>query len=422
MKKARLWVCAFALVLALCAGASAENMVSVAELYDQAQAMGGRWTQTFDTENGIVQIDAPIFVPDIEAMPVLTLEGAKISRELYEQVVAGKKPEKASKRAIKYELEMDGVRRQVFLGYETDELKGYDAISELSLRRGGYISPDDDRWEVAEPVTYHYPWMLDLDQPCLRGNALTVNEAMQLWTADIAMCYPGEEFVLQPKVIDACGSMLSDETGKSKAYKRDGYFKITAEQVVDGVPLFGGIINQYGDSPYAYSRHASYKKTSVQEAQWMYKKYGVGVSSVIGYAGLSGTYSRFADGENTSTTTVLARTRSVEIADVPLAPLDRVLAALEKEIKSGNIRRLESVRLGYVLYSNPEMTDHAWAIPRWVVNVLYKRDYDGSEKASPWVCHNEFLIDSQSGELIIFGTGDKATFSVPKMKTWDDVR
>ena len=29
------------------------------------------------------------------------------------------------------------------------------------------------------------------------------------------------------------------------------------------------------------------------------------------------------------------------------------------------------MRLGYILDADPEMTDHAWAIPRWTVDALY---------------------------------------------------
>lgn len=86
MKK---WICAaLAMVMLLgCAGAVAQEYVSIQEVYDQAQAMGGWWKETFDTPNGKVMIDAPIIVPDVEKMPVLTVEGAKISKEKYEQVI-----------------------------------------------------------------------------------------------------------------------------------------------------------------------------------------------------------------------------------------------------------------------------------------------------------------------------------------------
>ena len=77
----------FALILSVlllvCSVASAQEYVSVAELYEQAQAMNGWWKETFDTPNGEMIVDVPIIVPDVDAMPVLTLEKAKISEEMF---------------------------------------------------------------------------------------------------------------------------------------------------------------------------------------------------------------------------------------------------------------------------------------------------------------------------------------------------
>lgn len=70
------------LLVLVCMGASAQDYVSVTELYEQAQAMGGVWQESFDAPNGQVTVDAPIIVPNVETMPVLTMEGAKISEEL----------------------------------------------------------------------------------------------------------------------------------------------------------------------------------------------------------------------------------------------------------------------------------------------------------------------------------------------------
>lgn len=83
------------LLVLVCLGASAQDYVSVTELYEQAQAMGGVWQESFDAPNGQVTVDAPIIVPNVETMPVLTMEGAKISEELYHRIIPrqeGRKP------------------------------------------------------------------------------------------------------------------------------------------------------------------------------------------------------------------------------------------------------------------------------------------------------------------------------------------
>lgn len=149
------------------------------------------------------------------------------------------------------------------------------------------------------------------------------------------------------------------------------------------------------------------------------------------------TEGRFASEKSYRTITWLAKVRTVERADVPLAPLEAVLAQVREEIAAGNIRELYSVRLGYVLYANPKMTDHALAIPRWTVDALYvtkgeekvwARERKDNEKwgynDAPWEDRyaQQLLADAQRGELILFMIGDAKMFSVPKIVTWDDIR
>ena len=66
----------------------AQEYVSVAELHDQAQAMGGVWQETFDTPSGEMAVDVKIEFPDVEKLPVITVDKAKISEELFNQIAA----------------------------------------------------------------------------------------------------------------------------------------------------------------------------------------------------------------------------------------------------------------------------------------------------------------------------------------------
>lgn len=91
MKKRMSAVLALALLLGCVPGAMAQEYVSVAALHDQAQAMGGTWRETFDTPNGEVTVDAPIVVPDVEAMPVITVKKARLSEELFDRIRQGKR-------------------------------------------------------------------------------------------------------------------------------------------------------------------------------------------------------------------------------------------------------------------------------------------------------------------------------------------
>lgn len=433
-------ICMLALLLPLCA--DAQEYVSIAEVFKQAQAMGGVWQETFDTPNGKMTVDAPIIVPDVETMPVMTMEGSKISEDLYHHIINGKKIGDIAD-DILYEAELGGKSREFFLGRENDyvnqkktNIVGYDAVDMLWIQHGmfRYGLWNSDITE-SEPTTYHFPWEIDPDQPSLRNSSLTLNEAMRLWKEELDTCFPEDDFILQPKTIAVYGSTLTDKTGKGKAYENTGHYEIYAEQLIDGVPLLGGIMYDLGLSPYKSFSETNPKTDISRTVEKLNKKYGTGVASVLSYFGIR---AYFMDEESYVTfTDTLARVRTVEYDDIPLASLDSVLESIRKEIEAGNIRQVHSVRLGYVLYSNPDMTDHAWAIPRWVVSALYvtqknQKDYEREQQLNAkhgyeyplWgeLYSAELLVDAQSNEMNLFYLGDDEVYSVPKITTWDKVK
>ena len=49
------------------------DMVSVSELRQQAEAMG-RWTKTYEARGRTIEVDVPIIVPEVEEFPVFSVE------------------------------------------------------------------------------------------------------------------------------------------------------------------------------------------------------------------------------------------------------------------------------------------------------------------------------------------------------------
>ena len=261
MKK---WICAaLAMVMLLgCAGAVAQEYVSIQEVYDQAQAMGGWWKETFETPNGEVTIDAPIIVPDVERMPVFTVEPAKpLTQELYNTIVQGKKTSK-SRITIQYELEYNAVMQEFYLGREEDGKYGYDAVNVAWVQRGDYrFSQGTGVASDARPKSYHYPWELDFDQAYVRGSDQTLNDMITLWQKDIELCYPDDEYVVKPKRIYINGSVLAEIDGEGKKYKKDGDCFIYGEQYFFDFPLIGSIGSCDGENKLWVS-HVSSRETN----------------------------------------------------------------------------------------------------------------------------------------------------------------
>ena len=429
---------ALAMVMLLgCAGAVAQEYVSIQEVYDQAQAMGGWWKETFETPNGQVTIDAPIIVPDVEKMPVITVEKAKISEELFNQIASGEKF--GSKSDVSYETELNGELLGFYLGRENDDPfgeetgdMGYDAFESLYIEHGKFRSNrlDSWKWMEATPREGYFPWELDPDAVNVRKNDITVNKAMQLWHEDLALCYPDDEFTIRPTKIDLRGSTLNANI-KSKD-KRAGLIVIEeAEQLIGGIPLMGSISmtnSIAGRTP----KNAKERMENDQKYSDMHP-YRKGSYSVLGIS--DGFYGVFMNEETYLTSSALARVRTTEYGDIPMASLDSVLENVQEKIESGNIIGVDSIKLGYLLYSNPDMTDYAWAIPRWVVEARYLTDenqdeymiklmLEPDEEFVKWENHYQAKVpvDAQTGELIVFVNGDEKTFSVPDMITWDEVK
>ncbi len=415
------------LLLSLTATAAAQEYVSIAELHAQAESMGGRWKKTYETPNGELEIDAPVIVPDIAEIPVITVERAiPFNNDMLDIIQSGKL---VGGNSPEYQLDYHGDTYEIALATHGNGLTTDRRLTEgLIVSRGIWISTSSVRgYQTSTPETYHYPWTIDPHSAVMRNSEQTVAQAMSIWQSHIDVCYPGRNLVIQPKRITVNGSLLSNETGDSKTDKRDGWMNIRAEQVIGGLPIMGPIASFDGENNFRIPYTGSSETNKISDRLHPYRTGSF-------WKCYNMLYMHTTDSGNYSAHTLLTDVRSVEHDDVPLAPLDSVIAAIEKEVLSGNIRHVYSLRLGYLLYSNPDMTDHAWAIPRWVVDCNYITkdrqaiidnfyEHLGDDEFSIWSAP-EFVqipIDAQSGDMIIFTTGDEETFSVPKLVTWDSL-
>ena len=372
-------------------------------------------------------VDVPIIVPDISEIPVITVEPAKpLTQELFGTIVQGRKTT-GSKSAIQYEVELDGIAQEFFLGYEENGLTGYDAVNCAWIQRGDYrFSESGGAARDAKPKTCHYPWELDFDKAYVRGSDQTIDEMLALWQKDIELCYPNGDYVVKPKRIYINGSLLSEETGEGKKYTRDGDCFIYGEQYFFDLPLIGAMGSCDGENKLWIS-HTSTKETN--------RAFDRLAPYCAGSCGECYNQNRFLSANEVDNRSMndLNKVRSVEHEDIPLASLDDVLAGIEKEIMAGHIEDVYAIRLGYVMYSNPEMTDYAWAVPCWVVDCSYIDDKNretverfrkmGDNSTDIWSAWEfaQIPMDAQSGETIIFDVPTEEILRVPEIATWDDV-
>lgn len=229
----------------------------------------------------------------------------------------------------------------------------------------------------------------------------------------------GQSIHIAPKRIQICRYENGDSTG---------FYQITAEQLIEGIPMIGAIASSQAESHFT----VPYTKTDKDDAEERrlkpYRKGSFWNTKVFMEMAASDESDYFVHiGVN--------RVRTVEIDDSPLAPLEEILKRIEREIEAGNIRAVYALRLGYLRYSNPDMTEYACAVPTWVLDCRYlttenqrtadifEAENQENAKRSIWKTYgfSQIPIDAQSGELKIITTGDEKTFSVPKVMTWAEL-
>lgn len=92
--------------------------------------------------------------------------------------------------------------------------------------------------------------------------------------------------------------------------------------------------------------------------------------------------------------------------DVPLCPMDRVIAAYNRLINAGQIPRMSELRLGYVLFPDPDRLGKDVAFPCWLLKCEYLgRSHKKGESFQNMSVEDsphyaQLLVNAVSGDLI----------------------
>ena len=410
-------------LMATAAGAAAQEYATVREINMQAQEMGDVWRATYSTPWGQTSIDAPILIPDVDALPVLTLE---MDQPLSEQEVVGI----LAQYPRKYEdqLAFEGVvigseAATLDLGLEIDGRLGWDAAQSVgvtygALREGGLGE--------AEPVTYHFGWTIDEQTAALSGSALTVGDVMALWRAEIERFYPGRGHDIALRRVEAHGSALAS-TAVPETDEPHVHYRMEAEQLLGGVPIMGKITEGF-ETLVPKERGYAYE---LEQAREPYEVTPRSVNTRLS--------ANCANATDRDFSLFFFKQTGVRLADVPLAPLSKVIAGLADEIRAGRLWKVYALRLGYLLYRDVEVQEIV-AVPRWVAEAVYVQNakeetYDTFQRVDAWRTTRydpqrdgytrRIPIDAQTGEPILFAMEEcdfEAVFGAPEMVTWEEAK
>ena len=370
------------------------------------------------------EVDIPILMPDVEECPVITVENDKpFNREMVNEM-----QNRATRDDVFTVFPYEMNERNFEIVWGTNGWNGstadYDEVTDFSIGTGIWRQTAHVKKSrfFSTPIVARYPWEMDLSESVIRNGNQTVEQVMNNWQGLIDAMYPGRDYTIAPKWIRIYGytQMDSDEADEG-----NGHYLITAEQVIGGLPVFGAIYS-YGDFqiPYASTPETNKKQEKL-------RAYATGAF----WKTRSILQIRSSSNDDYAANIGMNKVRSVELEDIPLASMEKVMQEIEKEISKGNIRNVYALRLGYMRYSNPDMKDYAWAIPMWVLDCKYiteenRETADSVEEntqdevALIWDAYgfSQIPIDAQTGKMKIITTGDEETFSVPKVITWEDVQ
>ena len=407
---------AMLLALGLTASSLAQERCSIAEIARQAQEMGGRWQARYPAGGGETAIDCPIIVPETEKMPVLTVERLKPSKEEFDRVIKTCEMIRPENPRFVLTLENGGVQTIRFGTNGAGLTADYERCQEVWIQQGDYEMIQSD-----EPVRGYmiiredgYAWDFAQDAPLADGNNRTLCDAGAFLRGWIEKHYPDAEIDLQLHTASVYSLRRSQDIRDGRTSREtgtdiyEGCFVLSYEQMIAGIPLFAPISELYvntAQTPGAVS--ADRKLKAYYQGAW-----DAQTRVELRYKNDSWFYALM----------MLDRVREVKREDVPLAPLESVIRNLEKEIEAGRIFDVLALRLGYVLYSDPDTTDWAWAVPCWLADCTTQAGSGGDrlDEVSFW---NEWEftripVNAQTAEVIYYGTPVREDYALPEILTW----
>lgn len=337
--------------------AAGQNRASISELHRQVETFG-HWQKTYDTLNGEVNVDIPILVPDVEAVPILQVSA-----------IMGK--EIAEAKGLPQSANQENAGAGIF--YDDCEI-----LSKLNVETGGpavifCANPKEIDFaflqvNLDEPVAKRRGWdysIADYDPGEVNPETLFAEENDQpLAAANDALAailqnyYGSENADYDVDYVEVRGRARKragrrrDELG---AYKKDypkGTYFISFRQKLEGLPIYLDI----GRKMLTTNQTHVTQETALKCSRIL----GINTNALEYMDAASFTFDAIW----------LKEERQIQ-PDVPLAPLNEVVQTLEGKIEEGYIRGVYALRLGYVCYLDDTSPDTYTLYPAWVCDCIY---------------------------------------------------
>ena len=379
-----------------------ENYINIAELHSQSES---RWDKVYHTiREEDIKVDVEIMIPDALQFPCLEATYHNPS-DLLPLTKNNSLP--VYKGDFEYSNEQDGYFFFSIPG-DSNKLKMEKKAKKQGIYRNMFVDSRVLQLSAGE---------FKLNTPYAVNNPSTINDATSLLYAYTEKFFPNQDIQWIPAFmqasIDTRTYEYNKETEEYEIMKDtpdfEGKLLVQYNQLIDGIPVLGW--------PYEGFSHLVEKRMKGEEMGTMGANVRLRTMKYLGSDDISFGMSLF-----------LFSTPKILQKDVPLVPISSIISSAEDFILSGNLRRVDSLRLGYVAWRKGKsdfLLMPTWAIEGEVFTDAnaehqYPDDFYGHRNFAAE--YQKLYINAQTGEIIDpWQTDNNRSYNAPPLITWKDV-
>mgnify|MGYP000577225956 FL=1 len=418
MKKMWFVLCALLLVptLVLASG----DMVSISELRQQVETMG-RWTANYEAYKRKIEVDIPIDIPEVDAVPIVQVSGYYAVDQEGRLTRDGTKLNKIGYDGFDI-YEEDGLLMYLGTTCANGEIKAASFEQDKTvLFLAYYNSPSNLRThKVKYDTEVYYPYEVDADKIYAEDNPQSAAEAKACLERVLGYFYPKSEnsVALRHLEVRSRGHKVKGLDDYNLGdYAKDypmGTYALNFCQTIQGIPVYhdvGWRLDTTGNAPHELINDA-WKKTEP-------------------IMGISDNRFEFMGDDSFEMLVRWVKEVGVIEEDVPLAPLSNIISSIEDEIQKGHIRNVYALRLGYGCYITEESPETYVLYPTWICECDYVDDpkweidewaYNLEKGFNKKYSFKTLVINAQTGKMDDPYLSKKEQIFCPTIITWEDTQ
>ena len=396
------------------------DMVSVSELRQQVERMG-RWTASYEAYKREIEVDIPIDIPEVDAVPIVQVSG------YYAVDQEGRLTRDGTKlNRIGYDgfdiYEEDGLLMYLGTTCANGEIKAASFEQDKSvLLLAYYNSPSNLRThKVKYDSKVYYPYEVDADKIYAENNTQSAAAAKVYLERVLGYFYPKSDnsIALRYLEVRSRGHKVKGLDDYNLGdYAKDypmGTYALNFCQTIQGIPVYhdvGWRLDTTGNAPHELINDA-WKKTEP-------------------IMGISDNRFEFMGDDSFEMLVRWVKEAGIIKEDVPLAPLSNIISSVEDEIQKGRIRKVYALRLGYGCYITEESPETYVLYPTWICECDYMDDpkweidewaYNLEKGFNKKYTFKTFVINAQTGEMDDPYLSKKEQIFCPTIITWEDAQ